>query len=403
MQHSIKERVYSLMTINSKEKSKKANDMEKDVKSALEQLRDEIDEIDRQIVSLLNKRQRVVEQVVGLKNTHNIPVYHPAREEYLISSRRNQSSEIGLNPDFVEEIFRSIIRQSRIKQTRDFARKGVRSGAAVLIVGGQGEMGRYFSKYFSDTGYEVRILGRHDWDRIGQLCQKLDLAILSVPIDKTTEVALTIAPYLPKDCILTDLTSIKANPLKSMLDAHVGPVIGLHPLFGPTPSSMDKQIVVVTPGRDEKACQWLVDQFIAWGTVIVRATAEEHDEIMGIVQTLRHFATFAFGQFLARRRVDIRRTLEFSSPIYRLELGMVGRLFAQDESLYSEIIFASPERIELLKDYLKSLNSNLEMIESGDKMLFKKEFKKIAEWFGPFSEQAMRESSFMIEKLIERF
>jgi chorismate mutase / prephenate dehydrogenase len=388
---------------NSNEKSGKAPEMEKDIKKALELLRDEIDDIDRQMVFLLAKRQTVVGKVVDLKNAHNIPVYHPAREEYLISNRRNQSREIGLNPDFVEEIFRSVIRQSRIKQTTDFARKGIRPGAAVLIVGGQGEMGRYFSGYFGDAGYEVRILGRHDWDRIEQFCDGLDLAILSVPIDKTTDLAFKLGVYLPKDCILTDLTSIKAKPLKAMLEAHTGPVVGLHPLFGPTPASMDKQIVVVTPGRDEKACQWLVDQFIAWGTIIVRATAKEHDEIMGIVQTLRHFATFAFGQFLARKRVDIRRTLEFSSPIYRLELGMVGRLFAQDESLYSEIIFASPERRELLKDYLKSLNSNLEMIENGDKLLFKKEFRKIAEWFGPFSEQAMRESSFMIEKLIERF
>lgn len=387
----------------SNEKAGETTEMEKDIKKALELLRDEIDDIDRQIVSLLAKRQTVIENVVKLKNAHNIPVYHPAREEYLISNRRNQSKEIGLNPDFVEEIFRSVIRQSRIKQTRDFARKGIRPGAAVLIVGGQGEMGRYFAKYFSDAGYEVRIMGRHDWGRIEQFCEGLDLAVLSVPIDKTTDLAFKLGSYLPKDCILTDLTSIKAKPLKAMLEAHPGPVVGLHPLFGPTPSNMDKQIVVVTPGRDEKACQWLVDQFIGWGTIIVRATAVEHDEIMGIVQTLRHFATFAFGQFLARRRIDIRRTLEFSSPIYRLELGMVGRLFAQDESLYSEIIFASPERLELLKDYLRSLNTNLEMIENGDKMLFKKEFKKIAEWFGPFSEQAMRESSFMIEKLIERF
>jgi hypothetical protein len=40
---------------NSNEKSGKANEMEKDVKKALEQLRDEIDDIDRQIVSLLAK------------------------------------------------------------------------------------------------------------------------------------------------------------------------------------------------------------------------------------------------------------------------------------------------------------------------------------------------------------
>jgi len=27
----------------------------------------------------------------------------------------------------------------------------------------------------------------------------------------------------------------------------------------------------------------------------------------------------------------------------------------------------------------------------------------VAQWFGPFSDQAMRESTFLIDKLIERF
>jgi chorismate mutase/prephenate dehydrogenase len=166
---------------------------------------------------------------------------------------------------------------------------------------------------------------------------------------------------------------------------------------------MDKQIVAVTPGRNPEACQWLIDQFVLWGGVIVRTTPEEHDEIMAIVQSLRHFATFTFGQFLWRRRVDLTRSLEFSSPIYRLELGMVGRLFAQDSSLYSEIIFASPERIELLKSYIACLAGNLSMLEKGDKSAFNEQFEKISEWFGPFGGQAMRESTFLIDKLIERF
>jgi len=35
--------------------------------------------------------------------------------------------------------------------------------------------------------------------------------------------------------------------------------------------------------------------------------------------------------------------------------------------------------------------------------MFCAEFKNIAEWFGPFSEQAMRESTYLIDRLIERF
>ena len=373
------------------------------VEQELEILRRQLDNIDREIVSLLGKRQAEVERVVSLKKAHNLPVYHPAREEDLLSQRRIQGAEAGLDPDYIEDLYRRILRQSRVEQTARLAQKGVRTGATVLLVGGLGSMGQYFHNWFADAGYNIRILDRHDWPNADKLCEGIELAIISVPIEVTNAVADRLGPHLPADCVLADITSIKESPLNAMLGSHEGPVVGLHPLFGPTTSTMDKQIVVVTPGRNLPACKWLIDQFSVWGSIILQVSAKEHDEVMSIVQTLRHFATFAFGQFLRRRHVDLSRTLEFSSPIYRLELGMVGRLFAQDPSLYSEIIFASPERLTLLKDFLTSLSENLAMIETGDKDVFSSEFRKIADWFGPFSEQAMRESSYLIDKLIERF
>jgi len=375
----------------------------RNVEQKLENLRQGLDAIDQKIVSLLAERQTEVERVVALKKTYNIPVYHPAREENLISHRRNQGIEAGLDPDYIEEIYRRILRQSRVEQSAQMARKGIRAGAAVLIIGGRGSMGQYFHRWFAEAGYQVRILDRQDWPNVDRLCQGVELAMISVPIEITASVAKRIGPHLPPTCVLTDITSIKKAPLNAMIEAHKGPVIGLHPLFGPTTSSMDKQIVVVTPGRNLSGCQWLVDQFSAWGSIILQVDAGEHDKIMSIVQTVRHFATFAFGQFLCNKQIDLSRTLEFSSPIYRLELGMVGRLFAQDPSLYSEIIFASAERCTLLREYLDSLSNNLDMVEKGDKEMFLAEFKKISDWFGPFGEQAMRESTYLIDKLIERF
>jgi chorismate mutase/prephenate dehydrogenase len=185
--------------------------------------------------------------------------------------------------------------------------------------------------------------------------------------------------------------------------SHAGPVIGLHPLFGPATKTMDRQIIVVNQGRDPQRCQWLLDQLTVWGNVLVQTTAEEHDDLMGIVQALRHFATFTFGQFLHARNVPISRTLELSSPIYRLELAMVGRLFAQDPSLYAEIIFATPGRLGLLKEYIQSLQQNLDLLQRSDKAEFTARFREIAAWFGPFSEQAMRESTFLVDKLVHRF
>jgi chorismate mutase/prephenate dehydrogenase len=370
---------------------------------ALEPLRQEIDAIDQQLVELLSRRRRVVDQVAKIKQQQDLPTFHPAREENLISARRAQAVQAGLDPDYIEDLFRTVLRHSRVGQLETLGRRGVRPGAKVLLIGGKGSMGQFFQRWFTLSDYVVRILDRDDWPAAGSLTEEIELCLLTVPIDVTPSVAARIAPHLPPNCVLADITSLKREPLQAMLAAHSGPVVGLHPLFGPNTTTMDKQIVVVTPGRHLEACKWFLDQLAVWGNVLVETAPEEHDEIMGIVQALRHFATFAFGQFLHARGVPIGRTLELSSPIYRLELAMVGRLFAQDPQLYAEIVFATPERLALLKDFVLSLQQNLGLIEAGDKQEFVARFHKIAEWFGPFSEQAMRESTFLVEKLVHRF
>jgi len=372
-------------------------------KPSLDHLRTQIDSIDQQLVDLLAQRRRVVQQVIDVKHQHDLPTFHPAREENLISARRAQAAQAGLDPDYVEDLFRTMLRHSRVGQLNTLGRRGVRPGAKVLIVGGLGNMGRFLASWFRQSDYDVRILDCDDWPQVQSLASGIDLCILAVPIDITPAVAAQIAPHLPPACVLADITSLKLKPLEAMLKAHAGPVVGLHPLFGPATTTMDKQIVVVSPGRQVEQCQWVLDQFTLWGNVLVETGAAEHDQIMSIVQSLRHFATFTFGQFLCSRWVPILRTLELSSPIYRLELAMVGRLFAQNPEMYAEIIFATPERQALLKDFIESLQQNLSLVERGDKAEFVTRFRKVAEWFGPFGEQAMRESTFLVEKLVHRF
>jgi chorismate mutase/prephenate dehydrogenase len=49
------------------------------------------------------------------------------------------------------------------------------------------------------------------------------------------------------------------------------------------------------------------------------------------------------------------------------------------------------------------LSRHVEMLETNNKQLFIDQFRHVAQWFGPFSDQALRESTFLIDKLIERF
>lgn len=374
-----------------------------DIDGLLGGLRSRIDSLDEGLLKLLAERRAIVGEVARIKKERGLQVYHPAREENLITAKRETAQNLGLDPDMVEELFRTILRSSRISQSETVKGRAVLPGASVVIVGGRGQMGESLCSWFGGAGYDVRVIDRDDWEKAQALCSGAKLVLLAVPIDITEKIAAKIAPYLDPACVLADITSIKKRPLNAMLNAHPGPVLGLHPMFGPGTGALDKQIVVVTPGRMWEECSWLVEQLAIWGAVVVESDAEEHDRVMDVVQGLRHFATFAFGQFLCGSGVDLARTLEFSSPIYRLELDMVGRLFAQDPALYAKIIFSTPERRKMLIGYIESLRRNVEMLERGDEEGFLKEFGRIALWFGPFSDQAIRESGFLIDKMIERF
>jgi len=140
-------------------------------------LREQIDSIDKQLVALLAQRRRVVEEITQVKQQHDLPTFHPAREENLISARRAQAVEAGLDPDYVEDLFRAVLRQSRVGQLRTLGRRAARPGARVLIVGGRGSMGRFLGAWFTQSDYEVRVLDRDDWPRVQSLTAGLDLCL----------------------------------------------------------------------------------------------------------------------------------------------------------------------------------------------------------------------------------
>jgi chorismate mutase/prephenate dehydrogenase len=204
--------------------------------------------------------------------------------------------------------------------------------------------------------------------------------------------------YLPKDCILADITSIKVSPLNAMLEVHDGPVVGLHPMFGPDSPGMIKQVVVVCDGRKAEKYQWLIDQMTTWGAVIHNTSSQEHDQAMAFIQVMRHFSTFIYGQHLKEENPDLVDLLMFSSPIYRLELAMVGRLFAQAPSLYADIIFNDLENVDLLKRFNKRFADGIEIVASNDKQAFIEQFKSVEKWFGDYAKQCLKDSRQLLLK-----
>ena len=260
-------------------------------------------------------------------------------------------------------------------------------------------MGRIFTQYFENSGYVVHSFGHRGWDKAPEYLKKAKAVIVTVPIDITIEVIRQLAPLLRKDMILCDFTSVKEPIVKAMMEYHQGPVLGLHPMFGPDVKSLVKQVIVTVPERYEEESRFLVEQFKLWGARIVKCKACEHDKAMSIIQALRHFTTYAYGTFLASLNPQLHQILQLSSPIYRLELMMVGRLFAQDPRLYADIIMSSEQNYELIKAYIENLKPELDLVAAKDTEAFTRNFLKAREFFGDYAGIFLKESGNLLAKL----
>ena len=363
----------------------------------LNELRDQIDEVDKQMIDLLVRRLSLVEKVGEVKSEHGLPIYVPDREAAMLASRREEAEKCGVPPQLIEDILRRVMRESYASE-KDSGFKCLKPELRpVVIVGGKGQLGSLFARMFTLSGYEVKILGSKDWDKADDMLHDAGLVVVTVPIHLTEGVIGRLTD-LPEDCILCDLTSIKSKPLAKMLEVHSGPVVGLHPMFGPDVPSLAKQVIVCCDGRGSEQYQWLLDQFSIWGASLCDIEAQEHDHGMTLIQALRHFTSFAYGLHLSRENPNIDKLLQLSSPIYRLELAMVGRLFGQDPNLYGDIIFSSEENIEMIKRFQQSFAEATKVLEGHDKQSFVESFNTVSEWFGDYSQQFMTESQNLLKQ-----
>lgn len=101
---------------------------------------------------------------------------------------------------------------------------------------------------------------------------------------------------------------------------------------------------------------------------------------------------------LAEENVQLEQLLALSSPIYRLELAMVGRLFAQDPQLYADIIMSSERNLALIKRYYKRFGEAIELLEQGDKQAFIDSFRKVEHWFGDYAQRFQSESRVLLRQ-----
>lgn|GEM_PF-47570 len=288
----------------------------------------------------------------------------------------------------------------------------------VLILGGTGEMGQWFTRFFKERNYEVTIWGKGGKVEIAKKLDvpfafdletaipESDIVIISVPINATEEIIEEVAPKLKPGSLLMDFTSTKVRPVEAMqkFAPEDVEILGTHPMFGPTIPTIRGQTVILVPvkERSEKWFPIIRQLFEENGAHVEITTAAEHDRLVSVVQGLTHFAYITIGTTIDRLDFDIKKSRKFVSPVYSIMLDFVGRILGQNPYLYALIQMENPGVPEVHEAFIKECEELASLVKSHDEEGFVKKMKAAARKYDDTA-HALRRSDKLINSRITEY
>ncbi len=257
------------------------------------------------------------------------------------------------------------------------------------IIGVNGKFGSFLKKQLEGAGYRVIGCDINTESTIKDIVELSDIVVFSVPVSRTVEIIKEANPHSRKGQLFIDLTSIKTEPVKAMLESKAF-VVGTHPMFGPFVGSFKNQVVVLTPVRDsvdESSLTFLSSLFTQLGARVEITTPQEHDKIMGLVQQLTHILFFTVGLTIKNSGANFHESLKFVSPVYRIVLSFLGRILNQEPSLYYDIQKYNPNTLSNIEHLKESAECFKNLINQDNKDGFANILKSLKEFVG---EEEMR-------------
>jgi prephenate dehydrogenase len=271
----------------------------------------------------------------------------------------------------------------------------------VGIIGGLGQFGIWFQRLFQQHGCTCLIADRGTDLSNAELARRSDIVVVSVPIGITASVLEEIAPVLTSSHLVVELSSVK-TPQQRVLAALQSEVLSLHPMFSPSLSTSAGQTCIVCtlqaepevaveavgrdlgkspgPGEDPASSEHptlssfvkriLMDE----GLMLSRMSIEAHDRMMAVVQGITHFQAIVAAHCMMALGVDTSESLKVASPVYRVRLGMIGRVLSQNPKLYAEIQIHNPYVPQVLAQLEASAKLVSTLVTTGDVAGFEREF-----------------------------
>ncbi len=241
-----------------------------------------------------------------------------------------------------------------------------------ILILGAGKMGSFFTDVLSFDHecavYDVdarKMRFLYNTQRFVSLDEidsfKPELVINAVTLKYTIDVFRQVIPHLTKDCIISDISSVKTG-FKEYYDSTGMRYVSTHPMFGPTFANLGalstENAIVINEG-DYMGRIFFLDLYRRLGLNVHEYSFEEHDEAMAYSLSVPFVSTFVFSAVMKHQ--------DSPGTTFKRHLKIARGVLSEDGTLLREILFnpKTKSHVEHIRAELKEL---IQIIDDRDEL-----------------------------------
>lgn len=243
-----------------------------------------------------------------------------------------------------------------------------------ILILGAGKMGSFFTDVLSFDHecavYDVdplRMRFLYNTQRFTTLDEirefRPELVINAVTLKHTLSVFNQVIPYLPTDCIISDISSVKTELPEFYAQCGMR-YVSTHPMFGPTFANLgalsSENAIVITEG-DYMGRIFFLDLYRRLGINVHELTFTAHDEAMAYSLSVPFVSTFVFSAVMKHQ--------DAPGTTFKRHMQIARGVLSEDDTLLREILFnpRTKSHVEEIRAELKDL---IQIIERKDEQAF---------------------------------
>ena len=180
---------------------------------------------------------------------------------------------------------------------------------------------------------------------------KPELVINAATVKYTLDAFKQVLPYLSKDCILSDISSVKTG-FKEFYEESGFRYVSTHPMFGPTFANLDQlssENAIIIKEGDCLGRVFFKDLYQQLGLNIFEYTFSEHDETVAYSLSIPFVSTFTFAAVMKHQ--------DAPGTTFKRHMKIAKGVLSEDDFLLQEILFNphTPKQVEQIRTELEEL------------------------------------------------